>query len=148
MRHLSNGCRLLCDSHDHMSKNRMKLISPSLDKSFLHMIKESERDETLFGSSLSEKIKATKAIEKQGLQIKKPVPKPQRPTALHSVVRPAFQGNWTAPPRYPPANRGGRGGFRKPQTTAGPRHTYTTATSHPHRAATQDKARAPAQSHH
>ncbi|KAL4702597.1 hypothetical protein ACJJTC_016073 [Scirpophaga incertulas] len=70
LKHLSNGCRILCDSHNAMSKNRVKLITPSLDKTFLHMINESVSDETLFGSSLSEKIKAAKAIEKQGLQIK------------------------------------------------------------------------------
>ncbi|KOB75474.1 Uncharacterized protein OBRU01_07555 [Operophtera brumata] len=38
MKHLSNGCRLLCDSHYTATQNRIKLVAPSLDKSFLHMI--------------------------------------------------------------------------------------------------------------
>ncbi|XP_028173737.1 uncharacterized protein LOC114362502, partial [Ostrinia furnacalis] len=129
MKHLSNGCRLLCDSHNLMSKNRVKLITPSLDKSILHMINESERDETLFGSSLSDKIKAAKAIEKQGLQIKKSASKPQKSAASSSSSRPGpYQGNWTAPPRYPPASRGGRGGYRK-QTTSAPRRPYVASTT-------------------
>lgn len=148
MKHLSNGCRLLCDSHSLMSKNRVKLIMPSLDKTFLHMINESERDETLFGSSLSEKIKAAKAIEKQGLQIKKPAPKPPKSTVSQPSVRPgSLQGNWGAPPRYPPANRGGRGGYRRHQMASAARRPYTATTAQPQRA-TLDKSRAPAQTHH
>ncbi|CAK1588902.1 unnamed protein product [Parnassius mnemosyne] len=84
MKHLSNGCRLLCDSHYLTTQARVKLITPSLDKAFLNIVKESERDESLFGSSLSEKIKAAKAIEKQGLSIKKPAKTakpPQQPSA-------------------------------------------------------------------
>ncbi|CAK1595735.1 unnamed protein product [Parnassius mnemosyne] len=72
MKHLSNGCRLLCDSHYLTTQARVKLITPSLDKAFLNIVKESERDKSLFSSSLSEKIKAAKVIEKQGLSIEKP----------------------------------------------------------------------------
>lgn len=143
IKHLSNGCRLLCDSHYAATRNRIKLITPSIDKSFLHFINDSERDETLFGSALSEKIKAAKAIERQGLQIKNkptrsqkhPPPQTSRPTN--------YQGNWSAPPRYP-ANRGGRGGFRKPSTSAPPaaRRPYTAPQPRP--AGPQDKSRAPA----
>lgn len=147
MKHLSNGCRLLCDSHYIATQSRIKLVTPSLDKSFLHMINESERDNSLFGSTLSEKIKAAKAIEKQGLSIKKPA-KPQKPTASQSSTRPtSYQGNWNAPPRYP-ANRGGRGGYnRRPPTTSGARRPYTASAQQSQRAATQDKPRAPAQTH-
>lgn len=147
MKHLSNGCRLLCDSHYTATQSRIKLVSPSLDKSFLHMISESERDDSLFGSTLSEKIKAAKAIEKQGLSIKKPV-KPQKPTAPQAGTRPTFnQGNWNAPPRYP-ANRGGRGGSRRMPMTSAARRPYTPSAQQPQRAANQDKPRALAQSHH
>ncbi|XP_047036762.1 uncharacterized protein LOC124642401 [Helicoverpa zea] len=146
MKHLSNGCRILCDSHNQITNNRIKLITPSLDKSFLHVINESERDETLFGSSLSEKIKATKAIEKQGLQIKKPVQKP-KPPATQATTRPAsYQGNWAAPPRYPPANRGGRGTYKKPALTSIARRPYS-APAQPQRATNSEKSRAPAPSH-
>lgn len=147
MKHFSNGCRLLCDSHYLATQSRIKLVTPSLDKSFLHMISESERDESLFGSTLSEKIKAAKAIDKQGLSIKKPA-KPQKPTVPQSSTRStSYQGNWNAPPRYP-ANRGGRGGYnRRPPMTSGARRPYTASTQ-PQRGANQDKPRAPAQSHH
>ncbi|KAI8428911.1 hypothetical protein MSG28_007543, partial [Choristoneura fumiferana] len=48
MKHLSNGCRILCDLHALSTQNRIKLITPSLDKTFLQIIQEAERDETLF----------------------------------------------------------------------------------------------------
>lgn len=143
MKHLSNGCRLLCDSHYLATQTRVKLITPSLDKAFINIINESERDESLFGSSLSDKIKAAKAIEKQGLSIKK-TPKVSKPPQQPST-RPSYQGNWNPPPRYP-ANRGGRGAYRRP-TTAANRRPYTTSAQPPQRPASQDKFRPPAQSH-
>ncbi|XP_069359868.1 uncharacterized protein [Maniola hyperantus] len=147
MKHLSNGCRLLSDSHHLATQSRIKLISPSLDKSFLHMISESERDDSLFGSTLSEKIKAAKAIEKQGLSIKKPA-KPQKTTAQPSSSRStSYQGNWHAPPRYP-ASRRGRGDYSRRPTTSSVRRPYSAPAQQPQRAATQRKPPAPAQNHH
>lgn len=70
MRHLGNGCRMLCNSHYLVTQNRIKLIIPSLDKTFCIAVKECQRDETLFGLNLAEKIKAAKAIEK-GQNVKK-----------------------------------------------------------------------------
>ncbi|KOB68161.1 hypothetical protein OBRU01_18711 [Operophtera brumata] len=109
------------------------MITPGLAKPFLNLIQESERDETLFGVSLPEKIKASKTIEKQGLQIKKTVPPPRsNPIAPStSVARQPFQGNWTGPPRYS-TNRGGRGGHRKfPTPSRRPATTPLTATPTP-----------------
>ncbi|CAH0723338.1 unnamed protein product, partial [Brenthis ino] len=77
-------------------------LAQSLDKSLLNVI-ENNHDETLFGANLSEKIKAAKIIEKQGLSIKKNVPVTKPST---SFLRPR-PGNWTGPPRFP-SNRGGR----------------------------------------
>ncbi|KAJ2947219.1 hypothetical protein O0L34_g16928 [Tuta absoluta] len=117
IQHLSNACRILSDLHATFTKNRIKLITSNLDKNFLHVIQDSERDETLFGTKLSDKIKAAKAIERQGQQIRKPNP-PRASNASHSAsTRASFSGNWSAPPRYQ-MNRGGRGGPRKsgPQT--------------------------------
>lgn len=145
MKHLSNGCRILCDSHNLVTNNRIKLITPSLDKSIVHISSESERDEMLFGSSLSDKIKAAKAIEKQGLQIKTKKPKS---AASQFNARPTYpQGNWAAPSRYPLANRGGRGGYRKQQPTS-VRRPYMTL-SQPQRAAAPaiERPRAPARNH-
>lgn len=110
LKRLSDGCRLLTDLHHSLTKDRIKLITPSLEKNFLHMIQDSERDDTLFGNSLSEKIKASKAIERQGSQIRKTVTNQKVNTPQSTVIRAApYQGNWSGPPRYP-TNRGGRGG--------------------------------------
>ncbi|KAL0870243.1 hypothetical protein ABMA27_005275 [Loxostege sticticalis] len=108
LKYLSDGCRILTDLHYSLTKDRIKLIIPSLEKNFLHVIQDSERDDTLFGNSLSEKIKASKAIERQGSQIRKTVPAQKSATVQSSVHRPAPQGNWSGPPRYP-SNRGGGG---------------------------------------
>lgn len=115
LKHLSDGCRLLSDLHYCLTKDRIKLITPSLEKNFLHVIQDSERDDTLYGNSLSEKIKASKAIEKQGTQIRKPMTNQKNIIPQPPVSHPA-QGNWSGPPRYP-SNRGGRGGQRRPPVT-------------------------------
>lgn len=121
---LSDGCRILTDIHHTESQVRTKLITPGLEKAFLTLIQDHERDETLFGSKLPEKIKASKAIEKQGLQIKEtPNPKPSSSGTQSSAGRSQHQGNWAAPPRYPPSRRGGR-------TAA-----YKTTTQQPYRRA-------------
>lgn len=106
LKYLSDGCRILTDLHYSLTKDRIKLITPSLEKSFLHVIQDSERDDTLFGNSLSEKIKASKAIERQGSQIIKTVTTQKPVTVQSTASRPAHQGNWSGPPRYP-SNRGG-----------------------------------------
>lgn len=119
---LSDSCRILCDLHHVETVARKKFITTGLDKSFKTMVQGVNRDEMLFGSKLSEQIKASKVIEKQGLQIKRAVPAPKPLSSFvpqpstSSRTRP--QGNWSAPPRYP-SNRGGRGGSRKPNTAGG-----------------------------
>jgi hypothetical protein len=123
---LSEGCRILSDLHFIDTQTRIKLITPSVDKSFLNIIQDVERDETLFGSKLSEKIKASKTIEKQGLQIKKGVIniKTPTPSTSQSSSRPRNQGNWTAPSRYhQPSNRGGRGAAHRTQAANNNRRT-------------------------
>lgn len=130
LKHLSDGCRILADLHVFFTKDRIKLISPSLDKSFLHIIQDAERDESLFGTTLSEKIKASKAIEKQGQQIKKTVVIAKANTPNTTSARPSTsQGNWSGPPRYS-SNRGGRGGSRKMNPSPAPatRRPYITST--------------------
>ncbi|XP_063838951.1 uncharacterized protein LOC135087999 [Ostrinia nubilalis] len=141
IKHLSNSCRLLSDLHFMYTQNRIKLITPSLDKTCLNVINDAERDSTLFGEKLGENIKAAKAIEKQGLQIKKgptqkaPVTYPQQAGA-----RPSYQGNWQSP-RFQ-SNRGGRGGNRRhPPAPQMRRNNQTNNTKN----AQQSKPRAPAQ---
>ncbi|KAI5636595.1 hypothetical protein NE865_10711 [Phthorimaea operculella] len=145
IKHISDGCRILADLHYLNTQARIKMVTPVLAKPFLSIIQESERDETLFGKSLPDKIKASKAIEKQGLQIKKSAPNPKNnPTAGSSSTAfraNQYQGNWQAPPRFP-SNKGGRGGQRKP-TTAGPARRQ--APPPQSRPAGQSKSRAAAQ---
>ncbi|CAG9138030.1 unnamed protein product [Plutella xylostella] len=120
VRVLSDGCRLLCDLHFMETQGRIKMLASGLTKPFLNVIQDSVRDETLFGNNLSEKIKASNTIEKQGMQIRKTPQPPKATTSSHSGPRPSqFQGNWTGPPRYPyPPSRGGRGGQRRPPPSA------------------------------
>ncbi|XP_073964209.1 uncharacterized protein [Choristoneura fumiferana] len=109
---LSDGCRILSDLHFNQTEVRKKLITRGLDKAFVTNIQEQERDETLYGKTLPEKIKESKAIEKQGKDIKKtPTPKASTSNAPSQppVSRSRFQGNWSTPPRYPTSSRGGRG---------------------------------------
>lgn len=110
VKHLSDSSRLLCDLHFVETEARKKFVTPGLDKSFLNIVQDAERDDTLFGGKLSEKIKASKAIEKQGLQIKKFAPALKSvatPTPQPSSSRSRQQGNWTSSPRFPPSSRGG-----------------------------------------
>ncbi|XP_063896309.1 uncharacterized protein LOC135118385 [Helicoverpa armigera] len=139
---LSDSCRLLCDLHHHETEARKRFITPGLDKSFLNIMQDVDRDEMLFGNKLSDKIKATKVIEKHGLQIKKPTPQPKTPPTLPSYQpsRPRYQGNWTGPPRFPP-NRGGRGGQRK-TTAPSNRRTQPGSSTHQKPPAQPKKPRA------
>lgn len=112
---LSDSCRLLCNLRYVETEARKKFITPGLDKSFLNIMQDVDRDELLYGSKLSEKIKATKVIEKHGLQIKKPAPTPKTRSTSYQVPtnRSRPQGNWTGPSRFS-SNRGGgegRGGM-------------------------------------
>lgn len=106
LKYLSDGCRILADLHYSLTKDRIKLVTPSLEKNFLHVIQDSVRDDTLFGNALSEKIKASKAIERQGSQIRKTMTNVKPATVPSTASRPAHLGNWSGPPRYP-SNRGG-----------------------------------------
>ncbi|XP_049886831.1 uncharacterized protein LOC126381389 [Pectinophora gossypiella] len=135
---LSDGCRILTDLHYQETQSRITVVNYSLAKPFLNVVQDNERDETLYGVKLSEKIKASKLIEKQGLQIKKYI-KPQKNTTSESTTtnaRPQYQpghsaanqGNWSAPSRFQP-NRGGRRGQRRQPPTMGRRPQSQPATS-------------------
>ncbi|KAJ8704371.1 hypothetical protein PYW08_013095 [Mythimna loreyi] len=132
---LSDSCRILSHLHHTYTQARIKMVTPGLEKSFLNVIKDNERDSTLFGLKLSEKIKASKAIERQSLQIKK-TPMPQKPphTVQSAVSKNRYQENWSGPSRYQ-SNRGGRGGqrrqapaVRKAQPAAQTRYSNTNKT--------------------
>ncbi|KAL0821282.1 hypothetical protein ABMA28_005882 [Loxostege sticticalis] len=126
IRILSDGCRILTDLHYQQTQSRISVINYSLAKPFLNVVQDSERDETLYGNKLGDKIKASKAIEKQGLSIKK-FTKTSRSASTsdqttsntrhqYASGHPApYQGNWSGPPRFQQfqQNRGGRRGPRR-----------------------------------
>ncbi|XP_046961258.1 uncharacterized protein LOC124530930 [Vanessa cardui] len=86
--------------HYQDSDTRIKLLSPSLDKSILNIIDNNERDETLFGNNLSEKIKAAKTIEKQG-KLVGPSPVPIEQGGAHRITDASFDdGNDTSNAPY------------------------------------------------
>ncbi|XP_047534360.1 uncharacterized protein LOC125068997 [Vanessa atalanta] len=64
---LSDGCRILTDLHYVQTQVRKQHINRVLNKPFLADIQT--RDETLFGKDLPKRIKASKAIKRQLLQI-------------------------------------------------------------------------------
>ncbi|XP_063635044.1 uncharacterized protein LOC134805741 [Cydia splendana] len=141
---LSDGCRILSDLHYSETQARVKLVTPGLDKVFLNLIQDVERDETLFSSKLSEKIKASKAIEKQSSQIKKTVTTPASSntfqTAGPSYSR--YRGNWTRPARFQPTSRRGRGGPRWSTPAAYRPAAPTPAQPQPKTAYTRPRAQA------
>lgn len=126
IRILSDACRILTDLHYQLTQSRINIINYSLSKPFLNVVQDNERDETLYGNKLGDKIKAAKAIEKQGLSIKKftktarsysASEPPATSTRPHYAPGPpaGYQGNWSGPPRFQQyqLNRGGRRGARR-----------------------------------
>ncbi|CAG9137778.1 unnamed protein product [Plutella xylostella] len=119
------------------AENGLKAVTEWL-RSNLLTLNDTERDETLFGATLGDKIKASKDIEKQGSQIRKVATSQKMNTPQASSSRPAPPGNWSGPPRYS-SNMGGRGGQRKVTSTRG--RTYPPAHP-PARSYNQPKTRA------
>lgn len=145
---LSDSSRLLCDLHHVETEVRKKFVTPGLDKAFLNLIQDADRDETLFGQKLSEKIKASKVIEKQGFQIKKPAPvKTPASSAQPTTSKLRSQVNWSGPSRYASNRGGGRGSYRKtgPAGRKGFQASMTKQPSSSQPQQNQTKARAPAQ---
>ncbi|KAJ8737409.1 hypothetical protein PYW08_000004 [Mythimna loreyi] len=102
---LSDAGRVLTDLHSMQTKTRKNLIFPVLDKKFLEIVKDVDRDEYLYGNNLTEKIKVLKTHQRTGHSIKKP--------ATPSTV--PRQGNLSGPPRYNQQRATPRFGQKKPQ---------------------------------
>lgn len=85
IKNLNDGCKLLSDLYYLESQTRNKPVTPSLAKPSLYIIQDNESDESMFGNKISEKSKASKAIKKQGFQLKNPllILNPQLPPAQH-----------------------------------------------------------------
>ncbi|CAH0720207.1 unnamed protein product, partial [Brenthis ino] len=84
----------------------------SLDKSFQQFVQDSERDDTLFGNNLSEKIRNSKCSEKLGSQFKKTQLPKSFPTQIHTRPVTTGQGNGFRP-RPSTSRGGGRGGQKR-----------------------------------
>ncbi|KAL0869904.1 hypothetical protein ABMA27_006103 [Loxostege sticticalis] len=115
---LSDAGRLVCDSHYKESLSRRYAALTTLNKSIKDTVKNTNIDEHLFGSALSEHIKTSKAINKTGFEIKQKNQRPQYRTlpaiqsrgALNSRGAPprvtaAVEPRPTPAPRRPPRDR-------------------------------------------
>ncbi|PZC84364.1 hypothetical protein B5X24_HaOG205559 [Helicoverpa armigera] len=115
---LSDAGRLVCDSHYKESLSRRYAALSTLNRSIKDTVKNTNIDEHLFGSALSEHIKTSKAINKTGSEIKQKIQRPQYRNlsatqtrgALNSRGAPphvaaAVQPRPTPAPRRPPRDR-------------------------------------------
>lgn len=114
---LSNTGRLLCHMHYSETCSRKNFLLACLNKEVKDNIKDLKRDHLLFGTDLSEKIKAMKAISRTGVELRpisaKTKSQPKGKQAEPSTSRAL---NWRGPPPPTP-----RGGFPRPSSTAGGR---------------------------
>ncbi|KAL4719870.1 hypothetical protein ACJJTC_005432 [Scirpophaga incertulas] len=114
---LSDASKILADLHYRKTMSRKKLITPVLDKKFLEIIKDVERDEFLYGGNLSDKIKAMKNAQKSGQTIKKvdhlKTINVRRP-GNYSTPSSSSSGNFRGPPRYQSSKTYSRSGQKRP----------------------------------
>lgn len=105
IKHISDACRVLCDTHCIDTKLRRNFLLSTLNNKIKDTLKESKRDKYLFGEDLAEKLKATKAITKssQDLKYMKPKSMVVKNTPVANV---ATNLNWKHPqPSHQTANR-------------------------------------------
>ena len=88
---ISDSVRLIADLHHEESESRQQLISLNLDKSLKDMLENTSLDGWLFGDNLSDRLKAAKAIEKSGQELK------TKRREVGKLVK-----NWKYPPRKVP----------------------------------------------
>jgi hypothetical protein len=142
---LSDGCRILCDLHHVKTEVRKKFMTPSLDRTFLSLMQDVDRDETLYGQNLSDKIKASRVIKKHGLQIKKPIPVKALVPSIQPTTSRHGAGNWSGPSRYTSNRGGGRQNYKKagPVVRKGHQAATMKPSSSPRLQQNQNKPRAP-----
>lgn len=96
LRLLMDASRLLCDCQNSDSLTRRNYILCALKKDMKEQLRTTKIDEYLFGNQLAETLKAAKAINKSGAELKstpmlKPPVKKPLPTPLRTL-------NWKGPP--------------------------------------------------
>ncbi|KAL4720240.1 hypothetical protein ACJJTC_018227 [Scirpophaga incertulas] len=74
---ISDAARLLCDYHHTESLTRKNFILTGLDKSTKESVKDTRIDEWLFGADFADKLKASKAINRSGQDLKGKQPQTQ-----------------------------------------------------------------------
>lgn len=97
LKHISNASRLLCDSHYIDTKLRRSFLISTLNNKLKDTLKESKRDKHLFGESLPENLKASKAITKSSQDLKSYVAKPKRPIKNNRPNNSTNNLNWKHP---------------------------------------------------
>lgn len=114
---LSNTGRLLCHMHYSETCSRKNFLLSCLNKEVKDNIKDLKRDQLLFGTDLSEKLKAMKAISKTGVDLRPSSAKTKsQPRGKQAEPSTSKTLNWRGPPPPTP-----RGGFPRPSSTAGGR---------------------------
>lgn len=86
IKHLSDAGRLICNNHHRESQSRRYAAMSTLNKNVRDTIKNTNIDEHLFGSDLSDHIKSSKAINRTGSEMKHKTQRPvyRAPTATQS----------------------------------------------------------------
>ncbi|XP_072940982.1 uncharacterized protein [Epargyreus clarus] len=113
--------RILCDAQHNESVTRRNFILASLKKELKDQLQLTKIEDLLFGKDLSETLKAAKAINKSGAELKTTAPTKVSANKLKSA--PSTRNlNW----RAPPANRRPTGTPRAKEP-APPKHQHTTS---------------------
>nr|CAI5858397.1 unnamed protein product [Callosobruchus analis] len=68
---LNNTARMLADVHYQESESRKNILSVNLKRDLLAILTDSNADGWLFGENLGERVKAARAIERSGQELKK-----------------------------------------------------------------------------
>lgn len=88
---LTDSGRIMCELFKQLTKARKMFIYPGLDKKAKALLEKVETDEFLFGSTLSQRVKTAKSVEKVGLSLKTKVAEKKPPFRSHSGL------NWRGP---------------------------------------------------
>ncbi|KAJ2949031.1 hypothetical protein O0L34_g5973 [Tuta absoluta] len=124
LKDLSNAGRLLCHIHHTETQARRNFLLACLNKDVKDNIKNTKRDQMLFGADLPDKLKSMKAISKTGAELKSVVSKAKpQPKGKQTEASTSRALNWRGPPPPPPPPR--RGTARMSSTAGGRKQQNT-----------------------
>lgn len=104
----SDASRILLDFHFKQSISRRELISLDLKKEAKQTLSNSHVDGWLFGDKLGERLKASKEVERSGLDLKPSKPKLIKKNVPRSNYNSNIPLNARGPPRQQGEYQGGR----------------------------------------